>query len=110
MSKYVSNLYRLPATAEDYATEFLDLKISVKLVENVYEAIEHIQYFGTNHSEAIITEDQLTAETFLNNVDAAECIIMPPPASQTALNLAMVQKSVLVHKSYMPVDQWACLH
>lgn len=41
------------------------------MVENVYEAIEHIHYFGTNHSEAIITEDQLTAETFLNNVDAA---------------------------------------
>lgn len=61
----------LPATEDDYATEYLDLKISVKLVENVYEAIEHIHYFGTNHSEAIITEDQLTAETFLNNVDAA---------------------------------------
>ncbi len=61
----------LPATVEDYATEFLDLKISVKLVENVYEAIEHIHHYGTNHSEAIITEDLLVAETFLTNVDAA---------------------------------------
>ncbi|WP_447402817.1 glutamate-5-semialdehyde dehydrogenase [Lysinibacillus sp. fkY74-1] len=61
----------LPATEEDYATEFLDLKISVKLVENVYEAIEHIHHYGTNHSEAIITEDLLVAETFLTNVDAA---------------------------------------
>ncbi|WP_431811163.1 glutamate-5-semialdehyde dehydrogenase [Lysinibacillus sp. FW12] len=61
----------LPATTDDYATEYLDLKISVKLVENVYEAIEHIHQFGTNHSEAIITEDSLVAETFLNNVDAA---------------------------------------
>lgn len=61
----------LPATTDDYATEYLDLKISVKLVENVYEAIEHIHQFGTNHSEAIITEDPLVAETFLNSVDAA---------------------------------------
>ncbi|MEK8197551.1 glutamate-5-semialdehyde dehydrogenase [Lysinibacillus sp. FSL M8-0134] len=61
----------LPATTDDYATEYLDLKLSVKLVENVYEAIKHIHQFGTNHSEAIITEDSLVAETFLNNVDAA---------------------------------------
>ncbi|MFJ7666987.1 glutamate-5-semialdehyde dehydrogenase [Lysinibacillus sp. NPDC097195] len=59
------------ATAEDFATEYLDLKISVKIVENVFEAIEHINHYGTNHSEAIISEDQLVAETFLNNVDAA---------------------------------------
>ncbi|MGN4125459.1 glutamate-5-semialdehyde dehydrogenase [Lysinibacillus sphaericus] len=60
-----------PATEEDYATEYLDLKISVKVVENVYEAIEHINQYGTNHSEAIITEDPLVADTFLHNVDAA---------------------------------------
>jgi len=63
--------FALLATEEDYATEYLDLKVSVKLVENVYEAIEHINKYGTNHSEAIITEDQLVAETFLNSVDAA---------------------------------------
>lgn len=59
------------ATEEDYATEFLDLKISVKTVENVEEAVEHINQFGTKHSEAIVTEDQLVADFFLNNVDAA---------------------------------------
>lgn len=59
------------ATEEDYATEFLDLKISVKVVENVYEAVEHINRFGTKHSEAVVTEDQLVADFFLNNVDAA---------------------------------------
>lgn len=61
----------LLATEEDYATEYLDLTISVKLVENVYEAIEHIHQYGTNHSEAIITEDQVVADTFLHSVDAA---------------------------------------
>lgn len=59
------------ATEDDFATEYLDLKLSVKIVENVFEAIEHIHQYGTNHSEAIITEDRLVGDTFLNNVDAA---------------------------------------
>lgn len=46
----------------------------MKLVENVYEAIEHIHRYGTNHSEAIITEDQLVADTFLNSVDAKQLV------------------------------------
>ena len=60
-----------PATDEDYATEFLSLTLSVKVVENVYEAISHINTYGTNHSEAILTEDSIAAETFLASVDAA---------------------------------------
>lgn len=59
------------ATEEDYATEFLSLTLSVKVVDNVYEAIDHINTYGTNHSEAIITEDALAAAAFLNSVDAA---------------------------------------
>lgn len=59
------------ATEEDYATEYLSLTISVKVVENVFEAIDHINTYGTNHSEAIITEDSMCAESFLNSVDAA---------------------------------------
>lgn len=59
------------ATEEDYATEFLSLTLSVKVIDNVYEAIDHINTYGTNHSEAIITEDLTVAQTFLNSVDAA---------------------------------------
>lgn len=59
------------ATEEDYRTEFLSLKLSIKTVENVQEAIVHINQFGTNHSETIITEDLVAAETFLSRVDAA---------------------------------------
>lgn len=59
------------ATEEDYATEFLNLTLSVKVVESLYEAIEHINKYGTNHSESIITEDPLAAQTFLTCVDAA---------------------------------------
>lgn len=61
----------LPATEEHYAEEFLALTLSVKVVENVVEAIHHINKYGTNHSEAIITEDAENAAVFLNSVDAA---------------------------------------
>ena len=53
------------ATEEDWATEYLALDVSVKLVNNMEEAIEHINTYGTNHSEAIITEDEEECEYFL---------------------------------------------
>jgi len=59
------------ATEEDWHTEYVDLKISVKVVSDVEEAITHINTYGTKHSEAIITENQTNAERFLNQVDAA---------------------------------------
>src|SRR5690606_36801180 len=59
------------ATEEDWATEYLSLDLSVKLVNNMEEAIEHINTYGTNHSEASITENEKNANTFLQNVDAA---------------------------------------
>lgn len=61
----------LQADEDHYAEEFLDLTLSVKVVESVEEAIFHINRFGTNHSEAIITENSQNAEMFLNSVDAA---------------------------------------
>ena len=59
------------ATEEDYKTEYLDYMLSVKTVENVEEAVEHINCYNTGHSDAIVTENNETAEYFLNNVDAA---------------------------------------
>ncbi len=60
-----------PATEEDYKTEYLDYILSIKTVKNVEEAILHINHNNTKHSECIITEDEKTAEQFLNEVDAA---------------------------------------
>jgi glutamate-5-semialdehyde dehydrogenase len=60
-----------PATAADWDTEFLDAIIAVKLVEGVDGAIAHINRHGSHHTEAIITENQATAERFLARVDAA---------------------------------------
>lgn len=60
-----------PATEEDFYTEFLALKISVKIVHGVDEAIAHINKYGTHHSDCIVTEDKAAAEKFLNEVDSA---------------------------------------
>ena len=59
------------ATEEDYATEYLDLILSVKTVDNIDEAIEHINRYTTHHSEAILTSDMDNAEKFKKEIDAA---------------------------------------
>ena len=59
------------ATEEDFFTEYNDYILAVKVVDDVYEAVEHINIHGTGHSEAIITENAENAEYFCNNIDAA---------------------------------------
>ncbi len=59
------------ATEEDFKTEYLDLILSIKVVESLDEAIEHINTYGSHHSEAIITENYNNAERFLDEVDAS---------------------------------------
>jgi glutamate-5-semialdehyde dehydrogenase len=59
------------ATLDDWGTEYLDLKMSVKVVAGLDEAIEHINTYGTKHSEAIVTADYEAARRFLDEVDAA---------------------------------------
>ena len=59
------------ASPEDFATEYLDYKISVRTVDSAEEAIEHINLNSTHHSEAILTEDAEKAEKFLNCIDSA---------------------------------------
>jgi len=61
----------VPATEEDYATEYLDRIISLKVVDSIEEAITHINTYNTKHSEAIITQNYDHALKFLNEIDAA---------------------------------------
>ena len=61
----------IPATEEDYKTEFLDYILAVKVVEDADEAIGHINKYGTMHSEAIVTRNYATAERFLKLVNSA---------------------------------------
>lgn len=59
------------ATEEDWMTEYLDLILAIKVVDNLTEALDHIDTYGTRHSEAIVTRDYNRARTFLQSVDAA---------------------------------------
>lgn len=61
----------VPATEEDWATEYLDLIISIRVVKDLDEAMDHIFRYSTKHSETIITENYSTAQRFLKEVDAA---------------------------------------
>ncbi len=65
----------IPATDEDFATEFLDYIISVKVVNSICEAIDHITKYSTGHSECIITECRDRAEKFTANIDSAAVYI-----------------------------------
>ena len=61
----------VPVTEEDWATEYGDLRLSVKLVDSIEQAMEHIARFGTGHSECIVTNDYSQAQLFQKTVDAA---------------------------------------
>jgi glutamate-5-semialdehyde dehydrogenase len=64
-----------PATEADWRTEYLDAILSVHIVDGVDGAIEHIARFGSHHTDAIITEDEGTAERFLREVDSAIVLV-----------------------------------
>ncbi len=59
------------ATEEDWYKEYLDLKVAVKVVDSIEEAIDHVNKYGTKHSESIITENKANALKFQNEIDAA---------------------------------------
>ena len=63
------------ATEEDWSTEYLDLILSVKVVRDMDEALEHIARYGTQHSEAIVTRDYTKARRFLSEVDACAVFV-----------------------------------
>ena len=60
-----------PAAEKDWSTEYLDYILSIKVVDGVDEAIEHINHYGSHHTDAIVTQVQATAERFLDLVDSA---------------------------------------
>ena len=64
-----------PATDADFATEFLDMKMSVAVVADLDAAIEHVQRFSSGHSEAIVTRDLAAATRFTREVDAAAVLV-----------------------------------
>lgn len=71
-----------PATAESFGTEFMAMKIAIRTVDTIDEALDHIQLYGSGHSEAIITSDETAAHLFQQSVDAA-CVYWNAPTSFT---------------------------
>ncbi len=70
------------ATEEDWSTEYLDAKISVKMVTGVQEAVTHINHYGSHHTDAIIAEDQVSIQYFFNHIESA--IVMHNASTQFA--------------------------
>jgi glutamate-5-semialdehyde dehydrogenase len=70
------------ATPDSFGTEFMDYKMAVKTVGSLSEALDHIDRYGSGHSEAIVTENEQTARTFQAHVDAA-CVYWNAPTSFT---------------------------
>jgi len=70
-AKLLPNPQIIPATEEDWHSEYGDLKITIKIVRDVAEAIEHINHYGSRHTESILTQDDATAKLFMSEVDAA---------------------------------------
>ncbi len=70
------------ADEADWATEYLDAVLSVRVVAGLDEAVSHIARYGTGHTESILTEDAVAAETFLGRVDSA--IVMWNTSTQFA--------------------------
>ncbi|MFI5036436.1 MAG: glutamate-5-semialdehyde dehydrogenase [Acidimicrobiales bacterium] len=64
-----------PATDDDYAREFLDLIMAVRVVDSFDEAVAHVARYGTGHSEAIVTADAANAEAWVRRVDAAAVLV-----------------------------------
>ncbi|MDJ0699023.1 MAG: glutamate-5-semialdehyde dehydrogenase [Woeseiaceae bacterium] len=61
----------VPATEEDWSTEYLDAIVSVRIVDDIDAATDHIRRYGSGHTEAIVTADEAAAEKFFHNVDSA---------------------------------------
>ena len=70
------------AKEEDWSKEYLSADLSIKVVDDIYEAIKHIAKYGTQHTESIITEDTENAKTFTSMVDSA--IVMINASTQFA--------------------------
>jgi len=70
-----ASMESVPATDEDWATEYMDLDLAVGMVDSLDEAVQHIRKWSTGHTEAIITNDLANAERFISEIDSAAVIV-----------------------------------
>ena len=90
----------IPATEEDWGTEYLDAIISVKIVDSIDEAITHINTYNTGHSESIITKDYDNALRFQDEIDAAAVYVNASTRFQMDSNSDSVLRSESAHRSF----------
>jgi len=64
-----------PATEQDWRTEYLDAILAIRVVDGIASAVDHINHYGSHHTDAIVTEDEATAERFLREVDSAIVLV-----------------------------------
>jgi len=64
-----------PASEEDWLTEYLDLKLSVRVVDGLGQAVEHIERYGSRHTDAIVTASQARAQEFVRRVDSSSVMV-----------------------------------
>ena len=88
-----------PASEEDWKKEYSDLIISIKIVDGVNEAIEHINRYGSRHTESIVTESHDVAARFMEFVDAAAFFKMRPRDFPTVSDTAWARKSASARKT-----------
>ena len=93
------------ATEEDFKTEYLDFIISVKIVDDLEEAIVHINRYGSHHTDCIITENTATAEKFMQYVDSAGVYQNCSTRLQTDTGTDLVQRLASVPANFMPEDR-----
>ena len=97
-----------PATEEDWATEYGDLRLSVKVVDSLEEAVAHIRRYGTGHSEAIVTDDYENARKFQQLVDAAAVYVNASTRFTDGFEFGFGRKSASAPRNSMPEGPWAC--
>jgi glutamate-5-semialdehyde dehydrogenase len=78
-----------PAEPSDFGSEFMALILAVRIVDGVHDAIEHIAQYGTGHSDAILTDDRETAETFVRMVDSSGVFVNASPRYNDAGELGL---------------------
>ncbi len=78
----------LPATEQDWAAEYLDAIISIKIVDSIDEAIAHINRFGSHHTDAILAQDEAAQRRFLTGVDSASAWVLASTVTFTAISIS----------------------
>lgn len=101
----------LPATVEDYATEYNDYILNIRIVSDMEEAMQHIAQYGTKHSECIVTEDQENATRFLQEVDAAAVYHNASTRFTDGFEFGFgAEIGISTQKLHARATRWVCLH